>query len=389
MNNTTITAETRRNGVSLWARHGTRMAGMLIILCAAVMLFPRLATAQIGCTSSGGAQIKLIPSVNFTLGTLPPPGTEIYRTITYFINYDCSYHDRFGNPVTVTPQLQALGDYTTLNRALNKAGLKLEIIVNGNETSPWLPNLQPGLPISEVYPAGPSYTGSSGPRVLTLVAKLLVMNSNPPAARYPVPSGTIFKLVAAYGAGSSPGPFVTNTPTRMQFTPKCIGDVSVDDLVQFKSVLAMTGNQANLPQQLPFNVTARINPACNLGSLTAPIVPDNANTRFLMWLSAQFVMQGPGRIGDGGTSIILNNEDGVENGLKLQILDTSNANQPVEILPALVPPLYQDAGNFGQLMGDHPAAAVHTYTASLTADPGKELKLGKYSTQVLVRVNYY
>lgn len=389
MNNTTITAETRRNGVSLWARHGTRMAGMLIILCAAVMLFPRLATAQIGCTSSGGAQIKLIPSVNFTLGTLPPPGTEIYRTITYFINYDCSYHDRFGNPVTVTPQLQALGDYTTLNRALNKAGLKLEIIVNGNETSPWSPNLQPGLPISEVYPAGPSYTGSSGPRVLTLVAKLLVMNSNPPAARYPVPSGTIFKLVAAYGAGSSPGPFITNTPTRMQFTPKCIGDVSVDDLVQFKSVLAMTGNQANLPQQLPFNVTARINPACNLGSLTAPIVPDNANTRFLMWLSAQFVMQGPGRIGDGGTSIILNNEDGVENGLKLQILDTSNANQPVEILPALVPPLYQDAGNFGQLMGDNPAAAVHTYTASLTADPGKELKLGKYSTQVLVRVSYY
>lgn len=389
MNNTTITAETRRNGVSLWARHGTRMAGMLIILCAAVMLFPRLAMAQIGCTSSGGAQIKLIPSVNFTLGTLPPPGTEIYRTITYFINYDCSYHDRFGNPVTVTPQLQALSDYTTLNRALNKAGLKLEIIVNGNETSPWLPNLQPGLPISEVYPAGPAYTGSSGPRVLTLVAKLSVMNSNPPAARYPVPSGTIFKLVAAYGAGSSPGPFVTNTPTRMQFTPKCIGDVSVDDLVQFKSVLAMTGNQANLPQQLPFNVTARINPACNLGSLTAPIVPDNANTRFLMWLSAQFVMQGPGRIGDGGTSIILNNEDGAENGLKLQILDTSNANQPVEILPALVPPLYQDAGNFGQLMGDNPAAAVHTYTASLTADPGKELKLGKYSTQVLVRVSYY
>ena len=159
--------------------------------------------------------------------------------------------------------------------------------------------------------------------------------------------------------------------------------------MQFKSVLAMTGNQANLPQQLPFNVTARVNPACNLGSLTAPMVPDNANTRFLMWLSAQFVMQGPGRIGDGGTSIILNNEDGVENGLKLQILDTSKANQPVEILPALVPPLYQDAGNFGQLMGDHPAAAVHTYTASLTPDPGKELKLGKYSAQVLVRVSYY
>ena len=109
----------------------------------------------------------------------------------------------------------------------------------------------------------------------------------------------------------------------------------------------------------------------------------------LLYTSSCVYETGPGRIGAGGTSIILNNEDGVENGLKLQILDTSKANQPVEILPALVPPLYQDAGNFGQLMGDHPAAAVHTYTASLTPDPGKELKLGKYSAQVLVRVSYY
>lgn len=390
MNNTTITAETRRNGVSLWARHGARMAGMLIILCAAVMLFPRLAMAQIGCTSSGGAQIKLIPSVNFTLGTLPPPGTEIYRTITYFINYDCSYHDRFGNPVTVTPQLQALGDYTTLNRALSKAGLKLEIIVNGNETSPWSPNLQPDLPISEVYPAGPAYTGTSGPRVLTLVAKLSVVNSNPPAARYPVPSGTIFKLVAAYGAGGSPGPFITNTPTRMQFTPKCIGDVSVDNLVQFNRVIATAGHMGTLPQQQPFQVITRINPTCNIGSLTAPAIPDNAQTQFLMLLSAQFILQGPGRIGGDGTSIILSNEDGVENGLKMQILDPNNANQPVPILPAPIPQLYNDSvGNFGQLIGSNPAAAVHSYTASLTPDAGKELKLGKYSTQVLVKVTYY
>lgn len=391
MTNTTITAATRCNGGSLWARYRARTAGMLIIICAALMALPGLAKAQqkLGCTASSGAKIQLIPSVNFTLGTLPPPGTEIYRTQTYVINYECSFFDASGKPVGGVPLLQVLADYSTLNRSLNAAGLKLQIIVNGDESNPWEPNLQPGFPISENHDAGPAYSGSSGPRALTLIARLLVINDHPPAARYPVPGGTIFKLIATYGAGSSPGPFITNTPTRMQFTPKCIGNVSVDDLVQFKSVLAMTGNQANLPQQLPFNVTARVNPACNLGSLTAPMVPDNANTRFLMWLSAQFVMQGPGRIGDGGTSIILNNEDGVENGLKLQILDTSKANQPVEILPALVPPLYQDAGNFGQLMGDHPAAAVHTYTASLTSDPGKELKLGKYSAQVLVRVSYY
>ncbi|MFY3135483.1 hypothetical protein ACOTFF_04910 [Achromobacter xylosoxidans] len=391
MNYTTTTAATRRNGGSLWARHRMRMAGKLIILCAAVTGLPGLAKAQEarGCTSSGGADIKLIPSVNFTLGKLPPPGTEIYRTTTYFINYDCSYYDRFGQPVTVAPQLQALADYTTLNRSLNNAGLKLEIIINGDESNPWSPNLQPGRPISETHPAGPVYTGDSGPRVLTLVAKLSVINDNPPPARYPVPSGTIFKLVAAYGAGSSPGPFITNTPTRMQFTPQCIGDVSVDNLVQFNRVIATAGYMGTLPQQQPFRVTTRINPTCNIGSLTAPAIPDNANTQFLMLLSAQFILQGPGRIDGDGTSIILSNEDGVENGLKMQILDTNNADQPVRILPAVVPPSRDDVGNLGQLVGDHPAAAVHTYMASLTPDAGKELKFGKYSTQVLVKVTYY
>lgn len=79
----------------------------------------------------------------------------------------------------------------------------------------------------------------------------------------------------------------------------------------------------------------------------------------------------------------------MENGLKMQILDPNNANQPVKILPAFVPPLREDVGNFGQLVGNNPAAMVHTYTASLTTDAGKELKLGKYSTRVLVRVSYY
>ncbi len=392
MNNTTITAATRRNGGSPWAGVRMRMAGALILLCAAMMAFPGVAKAQTarrGCTSSGGFQIDLIPSVNFDLGAIPPPGTEIYRTQTYVINYECVNYDRMGNPVASIPQLQALADYTALNRSLNNAGLALEIIVNGDEINPWRPNLQPGLPISETHEAGLPYTGESGPRVVTLIARLKVVNDHPPVARYPVASGTIFKLVAALGAGSSPGPFITHSPTRMQFVPRCIGDVSVDSLVQFGRIMAMKDYMGTLPQQYPFNVSARINPSCSVGSLTAPATPDNEQTQFLMLLSAQFILQGPGRIDGDGTSIILRNEDGVENGLKMQILDTENASQPVPILPAPVPPLRDAVGNFGQLAGSNPAAAVHTYTASLTPDAGKELKLGKYSTQVLVKVTYY
>lgn len=393
MNHTTTMAETRRNSARPGARHCRRMAGLLILLCAAVIGLAGPAKAQVaqpsGCRADSGVAIKLIPSVNFTLGKLPPPGTEIYRTITYVVNYDCSMYDRLGKPLAATVQLQALADYSTLNQSLTRAGLKLEIVINGDEAHPWAPNLVAGLPISETHPVGPGYAGESGPRTLNLVAKLTVLNDNPPPARYPVPSGTIFKLVPAYGAGGYPGPFITNTPTRMQFTPQCIGDVSVDNLVRFDRVMATAGYMGTLPQQHPFSVTARINPSCSIGSLTAPARPDNAQTQFLMLLAAQFVLQGAGRLDDAGQSIILSNDDGVDNGLKMQILDADNANLPVTILPAPAPPSRADVGNFGQLVGYNPAAAVHTYTALLMPDPGKELKIGKYSTQVLVRVTYY
>lgn len=391
MKHMTITAEIRRNRRRFWVFRRARAAALLL-LCAALTGLANLAKAQVpspGCRAIDGVNIQLIPSVNFTLGELPPPGTEIYRTITYVIHYECVYADRFGNPAIGMPYLQALGDYTTLNRALTAAGLLLEIIVNGDESNPWAPNLVPGNPISEWRSIGPNYSSVSGPQILTLAAKLTVINDHPPAARYPVPAGTIFKISAAYGAGAYPGPFITNTPTRMQFTPQCIGDVSVDNLVRFDGVSAAAGYMGTLPQQHAFNVTARINPSCNIGSLTAPAKPDNDSTKFLMLLSAQFVLQGAGRIGDDGKSIILSNDDGVENGLKMQILDAADGNRPIPILPALVPPTYAEIGNFGRLVGDHPAAAVHTYLASLTPDPGKDVKLGNYSTQVLVRVSYY
>lgn len=391
MSNTTMMAQARRSSGGLWRRVCLRASGMLMIACAAVIVFPGLAKAQsTGCRANSSTVIDLIPSVNFMIENMPPPGTEIYRTKTYVINYECTLYDRFGQPETGTPQLQALGDYKSLNNALNGAGLRLYIVVNGNESSPWVPNLDPAMgPSSEYFPLGASYTESTGPRVLTIVAKLTVINQFPSPARYPVPASTIFKISAAYGRGAAPGPFIFSTATRMQFTPKCIGDVSVDNLVQFKGVVAMTGNQGNLPQQQPFRISARINPLCPTGGLTVPLTPDNENTRFLMLLSAQFVLQGAGRIDSDGTSIILSNDDGVENGLKMQILDPNNANLPVAILSAPAPVPRWEAGNFGELAGDKPAAAVHTYMASLTADAGKVLKVGRYSTQVVVRVSYY
>lgn len=312
MSNKTITAVVRRNGRKSWAGKCLRTARMLIIACATVIALPGVAQAQLwksnGCRGINGANIQLIPAVNFTLGTLPAVGTEVYRTTTYVINYECSYYNEFDKPyppgVTI-PQLQALGGFQTLNEALERAGLGLQIVVNGDEGHPWKPSvLVSAGNVSEFRAIGPAYQGVSGPRTLTLVAKLVVKNNHPPAARYPVPAQIIFRVMPTVGAGSDVAQVsITNTATRMQFVPQCIGAVSV------------------------------------------------------------------------------------ENGLKMQILD--NQRRPVKILPAFAPPLREDVGNFGQLAGNNPAAMIHTYTASLASDAGKELKLGKYSTQVLVKVSYY
>ncbi|EDW1731905.1 hypothetical protein S726_004034 [Salmonella enterica subsp. enterica] len=402
MSNTAIKAAVRRNDGSLWVRRCLRTARMLILAWATVVVLPGVAQAQLwksnGCRASSGASIQLIPAVNFTLGNLPPVGQEIYRTITYVINYECSYYNAKDQPfppgVTI-PQLQALGGFLTLNDALDKAGLELQIVVNGDEGNPWRPNvLVGGGNVSEFRAIGPAYQGTTGPKVLTLVAKLLVKRANPPAARYPVPAGVIFRVMPTVGAGPEVSQVsISNTATRMQFVPQCLGAVSVDNVVQFNRVIAMSGYMGTLPQQQPFNVAVRINPSCNTGSLLTPDVgdPNNEWKKFLMLLSAQFFLQGTGRVDADGRTIILSNKDGVENGLKMQILDPSHGNLPVKIYPdpASRPvPLRGEVGSFGQLLGSNPAA-VHTYMASLTPDAGKELKLGEYSTQVLVRINYY
>ncbi|MEB6663513.1 hypothetical protein MXL91_18810 [Achromobacter ruhlandii] len=67
----------------------------------------------------------------------------------------------------------------------------------------------------------------------------------PKPARYPVPSPSIFKISAAFGRGASPGPFIIPTATRVQSTLKCIGDVSVDNVVRFGNVIATRGYMDN------------------------------------------------------------------------------------------------------------------------------------------------
>lgn len=134
---------------------------------------------------------------------------------------------------------------TSPESKLDRAEPKLEVVVKGNESSPWGRNLDSS-------------------------------------------SGVVLELLYA----------------RPSYT------VSVDNVGRFGNVVATSGYMGTLPQQRPFNVTSRINQACDIGNLTFPLIPDNVSSRFVMLLSVQFVLQGTGRIGNDGTSIILSNDEG-------------------------------------------------------------------------------
>ncbi|WP_445623271.1 FAD-dependent oxidoreductase [Lactiplantibacillus plantarum] len=67
---------------------------------------------------------------------------------------------------------------------------------------------------------------------------------------HPVPGTTVIKLISDFTGTGNPGIFLTTSPTRLQYIPDtCIGDVGVDNLVQFDRVVATAGYMGTLPQQ--------------------------------------------------------------------------------------------------------------------------------------------
>ncbi|MFY3192994.1 hypothetical protein ACOTE7_03770 [Achromobacter xylosoxidans] len=104
MTDTIMMAQARRSSGRFWRRVSLRAAGLLMTACVAMLVCPSAANAQSsGCRAANSTVIDLIPSVNFTIENLPPPGIEIYRTRTYVINYECTLYDRFGKPQTERP----------------------------------------------------------------------------------------------------------------------------------------------------------------------------------------------------------------------------------------------------------------------------------------------
>ncbi|MFY3458143.1 hypothetical protein ACOTJD_15900 [Achromobacter xylosoxidans] len=359
----------------------------------ACLLLPGLAYAQAGGRGckllDGGSTVvfNLPPSVSFALDAQYVPGFPMYISRPYEFRYRCV------NNASV-PQRAAiviLGDYGPIRKALRDASLSLAIVYDRLQEGQWNPDPQEPL-FSPYYSVDAPYQGDSGERLGRIMLVLYSKKAVTRPLRVFLPPTFAFKLVADEAAVADPGIFLNSTASRFQFIPSCIGSVNVDNTVAFDTVLTTSNYNGKLPQAKPFNVMTRINsPACaGLASLTGPPSSDNPLDEFYLRTVVSFLPQGGERTDPTDESIFLRNADGQENGLKLSI--TNGANQTIKLGPpprddhGVFPSYYN--GNLGGVLHGTMLSHTQTYTAHLERTSA-DLKTGRFSTQVVVKVSWF
>lgn len=365
------------------------IAGLIVVLS----LLPGLGHAQVGggCWLLDGGDtvtFHIPPSLSFALDKQPTAGSVLYISQGYEFRYRCVNN----GPVPKRAAIVLLGDYAPIRQVMQEANLTLLIIYDRAQEGIWNPDpLSAGAP-EPYFSVGVPYQGDSGERLGRFFIVLHTARQTTKPLRVFMPGTFAFKLVADESAVSSPGIFLVTTPSRFQFIPSCIGSVNVDNTVMFDTVLTTANYNGKLPQAKSFNVTTRTNsPACpGLEALTGPSSSSNPLDEFYLRTAVSFTPQGGERTDFLEQAIFLKNVDGQENGLKLSI--TNGANQTVTLgeLPpddhGMFPSRYN--GNIGVVLYGATLSQTQTYTAHLerTSD---ELKTGKFSTQVLIKVSWF
>lgn len=364
-----------------------RVRRVLARVLMAFVLCPAFAHAQTtnGCFSDSGSVVRLDlpPSVSFDLSRQVINGGWLYQSRVYQVKYRCLRN----RPGTGQVGLQSLGDYSSIRQALRDAGLSLNIIINGDVINFWNPD--PLLGGKKEYYFGAPYATDTGEQTFTLVLLLLIDHQVTGPLRVFLPSTTSFKLVSDISGVSEPGVFFTTSSTRFQYLPQCIGDLVVDNVVSFDTVLTDT-LRPQLPQAKPFQVITRVNPACpDLGPLTRPSTT-NLNDFFQLPLAVSFEPQGGERMDLFRRTIFLKNTDGKENGLKLSITNAVGNN--VQFGPLFVDqlgmPISLSVNNIATEL-NNTTSVTQAYTAHLEREPTIGLLLGKYNASVLVKASWY
>lgn len=336
--------------------------------------------------SMGNIKLQLPASVSFD----PEGDLKPYLSPPTKFDYTCSVSDGASHTVGII----RLGDMLPLIDALNKAGLKLEFLVSdssgGGGESVW--DFSVKTP-AEYVNVGSSYIGTTGNRTMTFRTRLTrdQTKPNPNPGFYAVPGLTSFKLIPDYYSMRI-GPFLETPSVRLQYVPACFVRTRLGtNKVNFGPILT-SDVDSTFSRRIDFNVIADVNKSCNngtfgnlLGSYTVSVTGGTTNYYLELPLKVSFILNNGGEASSDRKSILLYKESTPDkNGLQLEI--KAPDGNPVTFNEASLP-----VNEFGIFQGTEVGGAwniINTYQAVLSST-GEQVKTGKYSAQVTVKVDYY
>ncbi|EAY3717912.1 fimbrial protein [Salmonella enterica] len=335
--------------------------------------------------SMGTIKLQLPASVSFD----PQGDLKPYLSPPSKFDFTCSASDGASHTVGII----RLGDMAPLIDALNKAGLKLEILVSdssGGGESVW--DFSVKTPVEYVN-VGSSYIGTTGNRIMTFRTRLTRDQTKPKPAPgfYVVPGLTSFKLIPDYYS-TKIGPFLETPPIRLQYVPACFVRTRLGtNNVNFGPILT-SDVDSSFSRRIDFNVIADVNKSCNngtfgnlQGSYTVSVTGGTKNYYLDLPLKVSFILNNGGEASSDRKSILLYKESTSDkNGLQLEI--KAPDGNPVTFNEASLP--VNEFGIFQGAEGGGTWNIINTYQAVLSST-GEQVKTGKYSAQVTVKVDYY
>lgn len=335
--------------------------------------------------SMGTIKLQLPASVSFD----PEGDLKPYLSSPAKFDYTCSASDGASHTVGII----RLGDMSPLINVFNKAGLKLEVLVSdssGGGESVW--DFSVKNP-AEYVNVGSSYIGTTGNRTITFRTRLTRDQTKPKPnpGFYVVPGLTSFKLIPDYYS-TRIGPFLETPPVRLQYVPACFVRTRLGtNKVNFGPILT-SDVDSTVSRRIDFNVIADVNKSCNngtfgnlLGSYTVSVTGGTTNYYLGLPLKVSFILNNGGEASSDRKSILLYKESTSDkNGLQLEI--KAPDGNPVTFNEASLP--VNEFGIFQGAEGGGTWNIINTYQAVLSST-GEQVKTGKYSAQVTVKVDYY
>lgn len=347
--------------------------------------------ADTKCTGLNGSMGNIKLQLPASVSLDPEGDLKPYLSPPTKFDYTCSVSDGASHTVGII----RLGDMSPLIDALNKAGLKLEFLVSdssGGGESVW--DFSVKNP-AEYVNVGSSYIGTKGTgnRTMTFRTRLTrdQTKPNPKPGFYAVPGLTSFKLIPDYYSMKI-GPFLETPSIRLQYVPACFVRTRLGtNKVNFGPILT-SDVDSTFSRRIDFNVIADVNKSCNngtfgnlLGSYTVSVTGGTTNYYLELPLKVSFILNNGGEASSDRKSILLYKESTSDkNGLQLEI--KAPDGKPVTFNEASLP-----VNEFGIFQGAEGGGAwniINTYQAVLSST-GEQVKTGKYSAQVTVKVDYY